>query len=157
MPEGRKPNQFARLVAVFALVAAVFVVVLTIATWGGAEDGDNGGDDGDTTEQAGPTKKGERALERGVWVVGEGDTLVSIAEDTGLDVDELVELNPSIDPQVLSPGQRIALREGGVNSDEDDGDSGGTTTEDAITEGSGIGDDSSSGTSTTDTDDSFSN
>ena len=29
----------------------------------------------------------------------EGDTLVSISEETGIDLDELVELNPDIDPR----------------------------------------------------------
>ena len=107
MPE-RKTNYFARVIAVFALLGAFVLVIATIATSGG-----DGGGDGDETETAGntgPTKKGERALEDGVWVVEDGDTLVSISEATGIDLDELVELNSDIDPQALIAGQRISLR-----------------------------------------------
>ena len=59
-------------------------------------------------------------------MVDEGDTLVSISEETGIDLDELVELNPDIDPQALITGQRISLRAGEVTavrrSDSDSGD-----------------------------------
>lgn len=68
-------------------------------------------------------------------MVGEGDTLVSIAEETGIELDALLELNPDIDPQVLATGQRIALREG-LSGGGSGSDSGSTT----ITEGAGIGD-----------------
>ena len=47
---------------------------------------------------------------RGVWVVREGDTLAQISEETGIDVDEILAMNPDLDPQVLIQGQRIALR-----------------------------------------------
>lgn len=151
MPD-RKPNHFARAFAVLGLITAVLVVAFTIATWGGTDDDGDGGDD--ITEQSGPSKKGERALDAGVWVVGEGDTLVSISEATGIDLDELVELNPAIDPQALSPGQRIVLTEEALegNDSESSGD-GGITNDDVPTEGSGIGDEGPTGTDTTDTSD----
>ena len=40
-----------------------------------------------------------------------GDTLGSIAEDTGVSLDRLQELNPQLDPQTITTGQRINLRE----------------------------------------------
>jgi LysM repeat protein len=43
-------------------------------------------------------------------VVREGDTLAQISEETGIDVDEILAMNPDLDPQVLIQGQRIALR-----------------------------------------------
>jgi LysM repeat protein len=39
-----------------------------------------------------------------------GDTPSTIAEKTGVPLDQLEELNPDIDPQQLSPGQRLRLR-----------------------------------------------
>ncbi|HEX2358318.1 MAG TPA: LysM domain-containing protein [Solirubrobacterales bacterium] len=155
MPE-RKPNQVARVLAVLGLLAAFGAVIVMVATSDGSDDGN--GDDGDRDKNAktGPTKKGERAIERGVWVVGDGDTLVSISEETGIDLDELVALNPEIDPQSLSPGQRISLREGAIDGDGSSADGGTTTNEDTITEGSGIGDEGPTGTGTTETSDSFS-
>ncbi len=139
MPE-RKPNQFARVFAVLTLILAAAVVVFTIATTDNSSDSDGDGDEVNGDKNAGgPTAKGERAIEEGVWIVREGDTLVSISEATAIDLDVLVELNPDLDPQTLSTGQRIALRagltEGGStpsSSSDDDGDT--------ITEGSGVGD-----------------
>lgn len=109
MPES-KPNPIARVLAVAALVVVIALVILTVATSGGDDSNDNGGDD--TVEKTGPTAAGQRALEDGIWVVDEGDTFVSISEETGVELDQLVELNPDIDPQAVIPGQRIALRTG---------------------------------------------
>ena len=155
MSEG-KPNQFARVAAVLALVAAFLFTVVLIASSGGGSD-DNGDDNGDTAQEAGPTAKGQRALEDGVWVVGEGDTLVSIAEETGLELDELIALNPDIDPQVLTTGQRISLRAGTVGEGADntktetDGGSSDTGVDAGDTPaGGGVGDEGPTGTSTTD-------
>jgi LysM repeat protein len=44
-------------------------------------------------------------------VVKAGDTLVKIADSTGVPIEELLSLNPSIDPQGLVTGQRVKLRE----------------------------------------------
>ena len=107
MPDYR-PNQFARVVAVAALVAAFFLIVFVIASSGGDSNDD---DDSPSLEQSsGPTKKGQKAVDSGVWVVREGDTLAQISEETGIDVDEILAMNPDLDPQVLIQGQRIALR-----------------------------------------------
>ena len=48
---------------------------------------------------------------RRVYVVKAGDTLVKIADNTGVPIEELLSLNPSIDPQGLVTGQRVKLRE----------------------------------------------
>jgi LysM repeat protein len=42
--------------------------------------------------------------------VRSGDTLESIAARSGTTVEQLLELNPNIDPLALSPGQRIRVR-----------------------------------------------
>lgn len=140
MPPERKPNQFARLAAVLTLILAFLVVIVTIATSSG-DSGDSGssGDEGSgiaTTGDGEPTAKGERAVEEGVWIVREGDTLVSISEETGIDIDSLIDLNPDIDPQTLSTGQRIALREALTETTASGSDADG----DVVNEGAGIGD-----------------
>jgi LysM repeat protein len=107
MPDHR-PNPIARVAAVAALIAAFFLIVIVIATNSGSSDDE---DDSPATEQSsGPTRKGEKAVDRGVWVVREDDTLAQISEETGIDVDEILAMNPDLDPQVLIQGQRIALR-----------------------------------------------
>ena len=105
MPE-KKSNQVARVAAVLALIGAFVLVVVTIA---GSGDDDSG--DAEATAD-GISREGERALERGIWIVREGDTFVSITEETGIETDQLLELNPQIDPQAVRVGQRLILREG---------------------------------------------
>jgi LysM repeat protein len=46
-----------------------------------------------------------------VYVIRNGDTFGSIAEKTGVPIQKLQELNPEVDPQQLSTGQKIKLRE----------------------------------------------
>ena len=108
-----------RLVAPVALVLFTVAVLLVVATSGGS--GDGGGGTAANTEKArdlGPAERRERRqarksgkLPQGVYVVKTGDTLGSIAEKTGVPVDKLLELNPELDPQSLTSGQRIKLRE----------------------------------------------
>lgn len=43
------------------------------------------------------------------YVVREGDTLETIAEQEGTSVERLLELNPGVDPVALSIGQRIRV------------------------------------------------
>ena len=147
-PQRKKPNQIARVLAVFALLGAFVLVIATIAGSGG---GDNGKDKTGTAGQTGPTSKGERAVNDGVWVVEEGDTLVSISEQTGIDLDQLVELNPDIDPQALIAGQRISLRAGLAGQDSSDSSQASTTTnaDPAAEFGDGSVADSQNTTSTT--------
>ncbi len=117
------------------------MVVSITGSGGGSDDSDDGGDSTASIEEGSgdPSRKGERALEEGVWVVGEGDTLTLISDETGLSQDELIELNSDIDDisQGLTIGQRIALTEGLTESDSS---SGGDSDGDTINEGAGIGD-----------------
>ncbi|HKH22738.1 MAG TPA: LysM domain-containing protein [Solirubrobacterales bacterium] len=103
-----KPNQFIRALAVLALVAAFIAVVAVVITSEGSSDGGDGNGARAKTER--PNKRGREALDRGVWIVRSGDTLGKISEETGMDVDTLIELNPDLDPQALLEGQRIDLR-----------------------------------------------
>jgi LysM domain len=103
-----KPNQFVRAFAVLALVAALIAVVAVVATTGGGSD--NGDGRGAHAKSKGPSKRGRQALHRGVWIVRPGDTLGKISEETNIDIDTLIQLNPDLDPQALLEGQRIDLR-----------------------------------------------
>jgi LysM repeat protein len=60
--------------------------------------------DGDGEEQA-TERKGPRR-----YTVKVGDTPSSIAEKTGIPLEDILRLNPDLDPQTLSPGQRLRLR-----------------------------------------------
>jgi LysM repeat protein len=43
------------------------------------------------------------------WIVRPGDSYSEISATTGLTLDQLELLNPNVDPQALSPGQRLQL------------------------------------------------
>ena len=101
-----KPNQFVRVFAVLALTAALVLVVVVVAT----SNGGGGGDNGSAQKKTHVSKAGQRALDKGVWIVHPGDTLGAISLKTGIDQTTLQTLNPDIDPQTLREGQRIALR-----------------------------------------------
>jgi LysM repeat protein len=66
---------------------------------------------GNANAQTTTTKKKKDSLPKRFYKVKTGDTLGSIAEKTGINVETLQELNPSLDPQSLSTGQKIKLRE----------------------------------------------
>src|SRR4051812_30719927 len=105
----------ARFLAPLALVAfALAVVLIVVASSGGGGDGGGGGSDtarggnpGTDTASTQTTPKPTRAT----YTVKTGDTLGSIAEKTGLTVEQLQTLNPELDPQALLSGQKIKLRE----------------------------------------------
>lgn len=63
-----------------------------------------------TTPQAGTTSTDTTATGAEYYVVQSGDTLGSMAEKYSTTVDELMTLNPGIDPTALHIGQRIRVK-----------------------------------------------
>ena len=106
----------ARLAAPVAFfVAATVLVVLDqrgLEDVDGASGTETGAVNTAPTETEGRDATTETAPARGrrFYRVRRGDTLVSIAARFEFLVDELLVLNPGIDPLALSPGQRIRVR-----------------------------------------------
>ena len=102
-----------RFVAPIALLAAIAIVALVVAASVGG-DGETASDSGAPAAQERPDR-GARGSDgdggAATYEVQAGDTLDSIAEDTGVSVTQLLELNPGIDPEALSTGQELKLRE----------------------------------------------
>lgn len=100
-------NVIARLLAVLALGAAVVAVFVVVGS--ATEDG-NGKTD--TPRKAASGKKqGKKNRNRPkTYEVKEGDNLSMIADRTGVPIDEIEELNPDLDPQALTIGQKLKLR-----------------------------------------------
>ena len=114
----RSPLRFLAPVALVAFGLALLVVLSSSST-----------DDGNSTPSASErekdrdlgtsTKKKKRkskssangTLPTRSYTVQRGDTLGSISEKTGIPVEKLQELNPQIDPQQLTTGQKIKLKE----------------------------------------------
>jgi LysM repeat protein len=119
----RSPGRF---LAPLALLAALAAVALVVNSATGGEDEGGSGSSGSTTatsEQrtttatSGGSSAGTRTTTTApstapgtTYTVKSGDTLGSIAETAGVPIETLQELNPGVDPQSLSVGQRLRLR-----------------------------------------------
>ena len=112
---GRSP---ARLLAPAALVATFLALFIVLAGGGGGEEEpavDSGGNtpaatsETSTTEKKATPKKSSSSSTSKRYTVKPGDTPSSIAEEAGIPLERLLELNPDIDPQALSPGQKLKL------------------------------------------------
>ena len=101
----KRTSAFARLVAALALVAAVLVVVLIV---GAAMDDDSSSREQRTERPAKKEKPQQPKAE--TYTIQSGDTLTAIARETGVSVSRILELNPSIDPQILIAGETLKLR-----------------------------------------------
>jgi LysM domain-containing protein len=110
--DDRPPSQIKRLIAVGGVIVMFVLVIAVIATSAGNSGGDSGSSDGGSTTTTTVSHDPDirKALEKGEYTVKEGDTLTSISEATGIDVETLNQLNPDIDPQVLITGAKIKLR-----------------------------------------------
>jgi LysM repeat protein len=97
-----------RYLAPIALVVFTIVLIVVVASSGG-------GGSGSSSHKAKPsavsqTTRTNARTARRKYTVKAGDSLLAIAEKTGVPTDQLQRLNPDIDPQVLVPGQRLKLR-----------------------------------------------
>jgi LysM repeat protein len=113
MPDHQRRRSPYRLLAPLALVLVAGAVAVVIASSDVADGDDNESTvtttEQTTTERTNTTGRGRRL--RRNYVVKPGDSFGSIAEKTGVSVEQLGLLNPEVDPQALVVGQRIKLRE----------------------------------------------
>ena len=105
------------MLAPAALILFSLALFVVLATSGG------GGDSSSRNSEAAPRDSGRgettapRPRRRGggagrsSYTVQAGDTLAGIAEKSGVEVEQLQEMNPALDPQALVSGQKIKLRE----------------------------------------------
>jgi LysM repeat protein len=101
----------ARLLAPLALVG--FVVALLVVINGAGSDGGSSktsGSGSKATATATPTRKEKARKQRKRYTVKAGDTPSGIAEKTGVPLSTILELNPDLDDQTLTVGDKIKLR-----------------------------------------------
>jgi LysM repeat protein len=86
------------------------IVVIAATLGGGGGDDDGGGSRGGLN----PARHAQRSEDRKpvpkTYEVKSGDTLTSIAHETGVPVARIVRLNPGVDPQILVSGEELKLR-----------------------------------------------
>jgi LysM repeat protein len=99
----------ARLAAPVAFFAAAIALVVLVQR--GLDDGTSAAANTAPATTAPTTTSGTTTTprERRIYHVKRGDTLESIAQKFDTTVDDLLRLNPDIDPLALSPGQRIRV------------------------------------------------
>lgn len=96
----RNPRRYLAPVAL-AAVAAAAVLVVSNGTGGGSQS------KGSSTQ----TSSSSHHSTRRTYRIRNGDSLSTISARTGVSIVELEQLNPSVDPNALHPGQRIRLRQ----------------------------------------------
>jgi hypothetical protein len=105
------PNLNARYAAIGALVVAFVVIIVLIggSLGGGDSSGSGEGKQSDAQKQGKSNRSG--SADRKFYVVRPGDCCLSeIAQKTGLEIEELEQLNPGLDPQAIHSGDRVKLR-----------------------------------------------
>jgi LysM repeat protein len=107
----RSPARFLAPLALVAVSIALFMVVTSSSTEPDTSEPNRATETrpagaANGTEEQQPRRKGPRR-----YTVKPGDTPSSIAEETGVPLEDILRLNPDLDPQTLSPGQRIKLRQ----------------------------------------------
>jgi LysM domain len=109
----------ARLAAPLAFFFAATVLVILVQRGLESDEGEAGSGENPTqvdtttpttTEPNGTTTRPDRPCLRNRARVREGDTLESIAARCEVPVDQILELNPGIDPLALNPGQIVRIR-----------------------------------------------
>ena len=108
----RSPARFLAPIALVAFAFALYSVVENTRNNGGSSSGS-----ATPTKTAAPTKSEKKAAaktrarhRRKTYRVHTGDTPSSIALKYGITVKQLEKLNPNMDPQALTVGERLRLR-----------------------------------------------
>jgi LysM repeat protein len=109
----RSPARFLAPIALVAFAFALYTVVNDARDQGGG--GSSSGSPAQSTPAHSSGKKKSSAKKqakrkRKTYVVKTGDTPSGIAAKTGVSLTTLQELNPNLDPQALTVGQRLKLR-----------------------------------------------
>jgi LysM repeat protein len=101
----KRTSVIARILAAVALVAAVLVVVVLVSS---AMNGSSSS--GHHRRHHSEKQATKHRTTAKTYTVEVGDTLTSIAHQTGVPVAELLALNPGVDPQILRAGETLKLK-----------------------------------------------
>jgi LysM repeat protein len=104
----RSPARFLAPLALVAVAVALWMVVHHSSDSGSSGSGTSATEQQATATPAATKKK--KPKKPRFYTVKPGDTPSGIAEKTGVPLTTLEQLNPSMDPQALSPGTRLKLR-----------------------------------------------
>ena len=103
----KRTSFIARILAVLALIGAVVVLVIVVPP-ALKDNSDHSGTGSNPPAKQEPKPHRTKAK---TYEVQPGDTLTSIAHKTGIPVSEIQAMNPEVDPQILTVGEVLKLRE----------------------------------------------
>jgi LysM repeat protein len=99
----------ARFLAPIALVAFAFALYTVVQDARDPAGGNTSEVTATPTASGKTTKKSTKRSKRKTYTVKTGDTPSGIAEKTGVPLETLLDLNPDLNPQALTPGTRLKL------------------------------------------------
>lgn len=103
------PGRLSRLLAPLALLACIAAVAVVATSTMGTEESARVTSTSTAKSGTSTSKATSSAKKRKTYTVKSGDVLSVIAESNGITVEELIRLNPGVDPQSLRTGQRLKL------------------------------------------------
>jgi LysM repeat protein len=109
----RSPARFLAPLALLGFVLALGLIVTHSSSDSGSGSGTRSGQEqpaSSPTAASGGKSASSKSKGPRFYTVKVGDTPSAIAEKTGVPLTQIEQLNPDLDPQALSPGERIKLR-----------------------------------------------
>ena len=107
---GRSPARFLAPIALVAFAFAFYSVVQNSREPAGGNSGAPAAASPTATAAKSSKKKSTKSSKRKSYTVKAGDTPSGIAEKTGVPLSKILELNPDLDDQSLTVGDKIKLR-----------------------------------------------
>jgi LysM repeat protein len=107
---GRSPARFIAPLALVVFALALFAVVSSTTK---DDRGKTGAQDAGQPAKSTATpaaRGGRKRRARKTYTIKSGDTPSGIAVKVDVPLDRILELNPDLDPQTLTPGTKIKLR-----------------------------------------------
>jgi LysM repeat protein len=104
----KRTSAVARIFALLALVGAVVAVVVVVA--GSAGGGSSSPSHHRGSGHLAKKETARRKATPAIYIVKTGDRLISISFHTGVPVSRILALNPEVDPQILTAGEKLKLR-----------------------------------------------
>ena len=108
---GRSPARFLAPIALIAFAFALYSVVKDQSAPAGGNSAESATPTATATSKSSKKKSSKKKKKAKTYTVKPGDTLSGIAEKTKLSQEEILDLNPELDPSTLAPGQKIKLSE----------------------------------------------
>jgi LysM repeat protein len=104
----RKRSWIARILALAALAGAIVAIIVIVSNTHLHSNSNN--KSGQNKNQTHKEQQKKPRTKAKTYTVQSGDTLTSIAHETGIPVAELQALNPEVDPQILIAGETLKLQ-----------------------------------------------